>query len=103
MAGQELLITGTGMGALSGSIAPVSVSQVDRDHAGAASGLLKTSQQLGGALGIALVGSVYFAWGKWAGTPPSIGAALVIGSLLLISIVFAATLPDRLFDQPAKA
>ncbi|MFM5949069.1 MAG: MFS transporter, partial [Novosphingobium sp.] len=55
-----LVLTGLGMGTLSGCIAPVSVAQVDRDHAGAASGLLKTAQQLGGALGIAMAGSVYF-------------------------------------------
>lgn len=98
-----LLLTGTGMGALSGSIAPVSVAQVDRDHAGAASGLLKTSQQLGGALGIALVGSVYFAWGRLGGVPPSTGAIMVIAALLVLCIACAAALPDDIFKKRMAA
>ena len=92
-----LLVTGTGMGALSGCIMPVSVAQVGNDHAGAASGLLKTAQQLGGALGITMAGSVYFAWRGWLGLPPSGGTILVIGALLALCVVLAARLPDRIF------
>jgi hypothetical protein len=46
-----------------GCIGPIVVSEVDRDHAGAASAMMKTCQQFGGALGVALVGSLYFATG----------------------------------------
>ena len=99
-----LLVTGMGMGTLSGCIGPISVAQVDRDHAGAASGLLKTAQQLGAALGIALAGSVYFSWGDRFDLPPSSGAYLAIGLLLALCIVFACVLPSEIFaaeDQPA--
>ncbi len=92
-----LLLTGMGMGALSGCIMPVAVAQVDSDHAGAASGLLKTAQQLGGALGIALAGSTYFAWGQTLGLPPSSGVIAVIGGLLALCTALAAALPDRIF------
>lgn len=95
-----LVIAGLGMGSLSGCIAPVSVAQVDRDHAGAASGMLKTAQQIGGALGIALAGSVYFAWRDNAQFPPSLAAIGVIGSLLAICSVLALLLPDRIFQGP---
>ncbi|MFZ5664184.1 MAG: MFS transporter [Pseudomonadota bacterium] len=99
-----LIVSGLGMGSLSGSIAPVSVAQVDRDHAGAASGMMKTAQQVGGALGIALAGSVYFVWGQGAGVPPSTAAIAVIASLLAITVVFAARLPGNLFAaKPASA
>jgi EmrB/QacA subfamily drug resistance transporter len=99
-----LIVSGLGMGSLSGSIAPVSVTQVDRDHAGAASGMMKTAQQVGGALGIALAGSVYFVWGQGAGVPPSTAAIAVIASLLAITVVFAARLPGNLFAaKPASA
>lgn len=99
-----LIVAGLGMGSLSGSIAPVSVAQVDRDHAGAASGMMKTAQQVGGALGIALAGSVYFVWGQGAGVPPSTAAIAVIASLLAITVVFAARLPGNLFAaKPASA
>ena len=56
-----LVLCGTGMGMTSGCIGPIVVSRVDRDHAGAASALLKTAQQFGSALGIALVAGAYFA------------------------------------------
>lgn len=92
-----LVLSGLGMGALSGCIAPVSVAQVDKDHAGAASGLLKTAQQLGGALGIAMAGSVYFAWRGSEATPPSLAAVAVIATLLIICTALAAALPDRIF------
>lgn len=95
-----LMVTGMGMGALSGCISPVSVARVDKDHAGAASGLLKTAQQLGGALGIALAGSVYFAWRGNATVPPSLATVAVVGTLLALCVVLAARLPDRIFAAP---
>ena len=99
-----LIVAGLGMGSLSGCIAPVSVAQVDRDHAGAASGMMKTAQQIGGALGIALAGSVYFAWGRGASVPPSTAAIAVIASLLAITVVLASRLPGNIFNaQPAPA
>ncbi|WP_017669969.1 MFS transporter [Blastomonas sp. AAP53] len=95
-----LVVAGLGMGSLSGSIAPVAVAQVDRDHAGAASGMLKTAQQIGGALGIALAGSVYFAWRGNADFPPSLAAIGVIATLLAICVVLAILLPERIFQTP---
>lgn len=94
-----LVLAGLGMGTLSGCIVPVSVAQVDRDHAGAASGLLKTSQQIGGALGIALAGSVYFAWNSLANIPASIAAATVIALLLAWCIILASRLPSGIFEN----
>lgn len=96
-----ILLCGTGMGALSGCIMPVSVAQVGKDHAGAASGLLKTAQQLGAALGIALAGSVYFAWGAVGGLPPSSVTVAVVAGLLGLCVWMAARLPDRIFAHRA--
>jgi EmrB/QacA subfamily drug resistance transporter len=66
---------------------------VEPEHAGAASGLLQTMQQLGGAIGFAVIASVYATFGKAddfaAGGHPGFIAALVIG---LISLGFALTL-----------
>jgi EmrB/QacA subfamily drug resistance transporter len=92
-----LIIAGLGMGAASGCITPVSVAQVDRDHAGAASGLLKTAQQVGAALGIALAGSAYFAWGTERQIPPSLAAAGVIFGLLACCLWLGVKLPERIF------
>lgn len=92
-----LVVAGLGMGMLSGCITPVSVAQVDRDHAGAASALLKTCQQLGSALGIAVAGSVYFAVSRHAAMAPSLATLFVILAFLLVCVVLAARLPRQIF------
>ncbi|MBU6267303.1 MAG: MFS transporter [Sphingomonadales bacterium] len=96
-----LVLAGTGMGTASGSIGPVTVAQVDRAHAGAASSLLKTCQQFGSALGVALVGAAYFAGGAGQGQPPllppSLVAALAIAAALIGCTLVALRLPDGIF------
>jgi EmrB/QacA subfamily drug resistance transporter len=66
---------------------------VEPEHAGAASGLLQTMQQLGGAIGFAVIASVYATFSNQtdfvSGGHPSFIAALVIG---LISLGCALTL-----------
>lgn len=94
-----LLLAGTGMGMISGCIPPVTVAQVDRDHAGAASALLKTCQQLGSALGVAIVGSVYFGWPKSSTVAPSVGGALVVVVALVLCSIVAARLPTNIFTS----
>lgn len=92
-----LVAAGLGMGMLSGCIAPVAVAQVDRDHAGAASALMKTCQQLGSALGIAIAGSVYFAATKAGDVAPSLAAMVVVLILLMVCTLLAVRLPDQIF------
>lgn len=96
-----LVTAGLGMGMLSGCINPVAVAQVDRDHAGAASGLLKTGQQAGAALGIALVGSAYFAGATLTGHPGSATALYALLPLLLGCSLLAARLPATIFAKDA--
>ena len=48
-----IALAGTGMGLMAGGTGPVTLAQVDPDHAGASSGLLKTCQELGSAIGVA--------------------------------------------------
>jgi len=55
-----LLLVGVGMGLVMGLIFSVALRDVDTKHAGSASGTLNAVQQLGGAIGIALVGVVFF-------------------------------------------
>jgi predicted MFS family arabinose efflux permease len=93
-------LTGMGMGMASGSIGPITVAHVEPGHAGAASGLLKTSQQLGTALGVALIGGAYFASPRWTGGSGTLGASLVLVPVLLGCALMAARLPARLFGEP---
>jgi EmrB/QacA subfamily drug resistance transporter len=54
------LLTGIGMGFVFASLFAVVLNGVDTKHAGAASGILNAVQQVGGAVGIALIGVVFF-------------------------------------------
>jgi len=55
-----LLLTGAGMGLVMGLMFSVTLKDVDTKHAGSASGTLNAVSQLGGAIGIALVGVIFF-------------------------------------------
>ena len=94
-----LVLAGIGMGMLAGPLPPVVVADVDRAFAGTASATLRTAQQLGGAIGIAVIGSAFFAaaargGGALAGLPV---AGVLFVALLLIAIVAAWRLPADIF------
>lgn len=55
-----LLIVGIGMGFVFGALFAAVLNDVDASHAGSASGILNAVQQVGGAVGIAVVGVIFF-------------------------------------------
>jgi EmrB/QacA subfamily drug resistance transporter len=55
-----LLLMGIGMGCVFGSLYAAVLNGVDVKHAGAASGILNAVQQVGGSIGIALIGVIFF-------------------------------------------
>ncbi|GAA4821454.1 MFS transporter [Streptomyces ziwulingensis] len=55
-----LVVMGTGMGLIVAPLTDAVLSEVPREHAGSASGLINTVQQMGNALGLALVSVVFF-------------------------------------------
>lgn len=55
-----LLIMGLGMGAVFGTLYAAVLNGVDPKNAGAASGTLSAIQQIGGSIGIAVIGVVFF-------------------------------------------
>ena len=55
-----LLVTGAGMALIMAPMFSVVLNDVDPKHAGSASGVLNAVQQLGGAIGTALIGVVFF-------------------------------------------
>jgi EmrB/QacA subfamily drug resistance transporter len=57
-----LLISGMGLGLLVVPLINVVLVAVPADQAGSASGLFSTAQQLGGAVGVAVISSVFFGW-----------------------------------------
>jgi hypothetical protein len=56
-----LLVAGIGSGLFIAPNAQFIVATVDRSEAGAASGVIGTAQRIGSAIGIAVIGSVFFA------------------------------------------
>ncbi len=55
-----LLLVGVGMGMVFSSLFAAVLNGVDARHAGSASGLLNAMQQVGGAIGVAVVGVIFF-------------------------------------------
>ncbi|MGA5129441.1 MFS transporter [Streptomyces olivoreticuli] len=55
-----LVVMGVGMGLIVAPITDAVLSEVPRDHAGSASGLINTTQQLGNAIGLGLVSVAFF-------------------------------------------
>ncbi|MFJ2092089.1 MFS transporter [Streptomyces sp. NPDC087901] len=123
-----LVVMGAGMGLIVAPLADAVLSEVPKEHSGSASGLFNTVQQMGNALGLALVSVIFFGAMGDRLTPPEIGPAFadafeqslwwVAGVLAVIFLVMFA-LPARpkqhveggdesadesgdSFDEPAK-
>jgi MFS family permease len=96
-----LFVMGAGMGLIFVPLLPFILSNVDPDDAGSASGVANAVQQVGGALGIAVVGEVFFSqlggFGGSAGYGHAFAAAAVLQVVLLgLSAVVAMFLPRRI-------
>ena len=82
------------------SLSPITLSEVDTNVAGAASGTLKSMQEFGGALGVAVFGGIYLSIAE-----PSAGESVreaVTGStiatlaVLILIAGLAVTIPKNL-------
>ncbi|MDW5592834.1 MFS transporter [Conexibacter stalactiti] len=62
-----LVLDGVGMGLLTAPLIATVLADMKPEHAGAASGVLSTAQQVGNALGIAVVGALFY--GSLGATP----------------------------------
>ncbi|HJP72965.1 MAG TPA: MFS transporter [Pseudonocardiaceae bacterium] len=96
---------GAGMGGTLGSLFALSTSEVRPDQAGAASGLVNTTVQLGSATGIALFGTVFFAKLGNGGTigdyvPATSETMIVSCGVLIVGLLLIAILPKRQTPPP---
>jgi hypothetical protein len=91
-------IVAIGHGAVIPALTGTVLAETDPLHAGSASGLLATTQQLGGALGIALTGTVFFGHLGTALSPAAYGEAFAVAlATVLVILAFAGLLGRRLF------
>jgi predicted MFS family arabinose efflux permease len=74
-----MLIGGVGMGVAMGPMTAAALGTVTLDEAGVASGVLTTSRQVGGALGIAVMGAIVAAAETVARTDPRFAGQFVEG------------------------
>ncbi|MYV37743.1 DHA2 family efflux MFS transporter permease subunit [Streptomyces sp. SID1328] len=72
-----LVVMGAGMGLIVAPLTDAVLSEVPREHAGSASGLINTVQQMGNALGLGLVSVVFFGQIADRLAPARVGPAFV--------------------------
>ncbi|RFC73802.1 MFS transporter [Streptomyces sp. AcE210] len=99
-----LVVMGVGMGLIVAPLTDAVLSEVPREHAGSASGLINTTQQMGTALGLGLVAVVFFGTIGDHLAPTEVGQAFtdafsnslwyVVGVLAVIFLLMFA-LPGR--------
>ena len=90
-----LLMVGVGMGLCITPLATTVLSSADSQRAGAVSGALSTTQQVGNAFGVAISGGIFFASLSW-GYPRAFQAALVeLAFLMVLVALLSRLLPQR--------
>ncbi|MFF0386011.1 MFS transporter [Streptomyces sp. NPDC004286] len=99
-----LVVMGVGMGLIVAPLTDAILSEVPREHAGSASGLLNTVQQMGNALGLGLVSVVFFGQIADRLTPVQVGPAFVgafqhalwwVAGVMGVIFLLMAALPKR--------
>jgi MFS family permease len=104
-------VAGAGFGLVVAPIGMFTIADVPVEHAGSASGLFSTTGQLANAVGIALVGTVFFTIveGRVGELPadmfrPAYQVALaVVAALMLVAFLVARTLPAHVTPDPETA
>jgi EmrB/QacA subfamily drug resistance transporter len=72
-----LVVSGVGMGLVIAPMPAIVLARVKPEHAAAASGVLTTTQQAGGAIGVAVIGAVFYS-ALGHGYPHAFGLGLVV-------------------------
>ncbi|MFI2434271.1 MFS transporter [Streptomyces sp. NPDC018960] len=88
-----LTVMGLGMGLIVAPLTDAVLSDVPREHAGSASGLISTVQQMGNALGLGLVSVVFFGQIADRLTPEQVGPAFMNAfehALVWVAVVMGA-------------
>ncbi len=102
-----MLIAGLSTGLIFLPLTSSIMAGVEPEHAGSASGLLQTTQQLGSAIGVAVIVSVYAAGAVPGQFVPGVQAAFLTSagfvSLAFLVAAIALRVPRRRVEQPAEA
>jgi len=86
-----MLLNGFSAGLVFMPVTSTILRDVEPEHAGSASGLLQTAQQLGGAIGLAVIASVYAAGAVPGEFMPGLtGAFLASATMAAAALLLAA-------------
>jgi EmrB/QacA subfamily drug resistance transporter len=97
-----LLITGIGSGLIMGPYFDIVLAGVDPHETGSASGTLTTLQQVGGALGTAVLGSVFFS-GLSSGPTAVAHTLWMVAGMIALTFLAAFLLPRKAREaEPAS-
>ncbi|MDX3188246.1 MFS transporter [Streptomyces sp. MN03-5084-2B] len=94
-----VIAVGLGMGAVLNSLFAASMARIGPEQAGAASGVVNTTVQLGTATGIALFGTVFFARLDGGSASATAGALAVSAGVLVLALALTAALPQPSVPQ----
>ncbi|MFL6110115.1 MAG: MFS transporter, partial [Catenulispora sp.] len=87
-----LVADGAGMGLTIGPLAAAAMGRVAPHHTGAASGVVSTVMQVGGAVGVAVIGIVFYSALGSAPTPAAYAHAFTAGLELLVGVAVAVAI-----------
>jgi len=95
-----LVVAGVGMGAVMAPFFDIVLAGVEQQETGSASGALTAVQQLGGAFGVALLGTVFFQFEADFAAGTGVAAAIrttlwVVLGLLAVTFAAVYLLPRR--------
>jgi len=97
-----LVVDGAGMGLAIAPLAAMTLAGVDPRHAGSASGMMSTGQQVGGSVGVAVIGVVFY---DALGAHPAASSyphAFALGTVFLLAVAAAVALLTQVLPRPAE-
>ena len=100
-----LIVDGAGMGFIIAPLASLVLARVTPNHAGTASGVLSMVMQLGGALGVALIGIIFYGSVSHprGSAAHAFGHGFTSSSYLLMAIASAVLIGIQLLPRRAAA
>jgi EmrB/QacA subfamily drug resistance transporter len=98
-----LVLDGVGMGLLTAPLIATVLADMQPRHAGAASGVLSTAQQIGNALGIAIVGALFYGALGSNPTPDDVAHAFEVALAAVAGLSLAVALLVQLLPGRAAA
>ena len=95
-----MLLNGFSAGLVFMPVTSTMLRGVEPEHAGSASGLLQTAQQLGGAIGLAVIASVYAAGAVPGQFMPGLTGAFLASATMAVVALLLAVVVLRPTRQP---